>query len=322
MITSAGYDISIIHNQYCVYHTTYFGTLMPQNYIGSSSVHKVMKENYRGSVSSKKYKIIWKSELKLHPELFNTTIISYHDTRPSALWKELQVQKIFNVVKSHLFVNMAYAAPNGYCGMDVSGINSPNYGIPKTQEHRDKISKSQTGSLNHNYGIVQSEELNKKHSDRMTGTGNPRYGIHLDQELKDIISNTISSEWYILSPSGISHTIPNLRKFCFDNGLNYKSAVHCAWKGTIPRRGINKDWQFIQNKSTSKFKVYSKPRINMTCEWDCYDSNNVKYTTSHLKTFYEEYSLNYNSALSSSGCIRMSGPNIGWKFIKLNNHLE
>ena len=73
-----------VPNQFCVYHTTYSGDLMPQNYIGSSSVDRILNKNYRGSVTSKRYKSIWKSELKLHPELFTTVIISYHNTRQDA----------------------------------------------------------------------------------------------------------------------------------------------------------------------------------------------------------------------------------------------
>lgn len=124
---------SFIPDQFCVYHTTYSGTLMPSNYIGSSSVDKVINKSYRGSVSSKKYKNIWLSELKLHPELFNTEIISYHDTRHNATWKELQIQRIFNVVKNPIFINMSYASPHGYFGMD-------NSGITLSDEHKKKQS--------------------------------------------------------------------------------------------------------------------------------------------------------------------------------------
>jgi hypothetical protein len=79
---------------YVVYHTTYSGNLMPQNYIGSSSIDSI-NNGYIGSVSSKEYKCIWDSERKLHPELFYVEIISYHDTRKEARYKELQIQKIF-----------------------------------------------------------------------------------------------------------------------------------------------------------------------------------------------------------------------------------
>ena len=98
-----------IPDQYCVYHTTYSGNLLPQNYIGSTSTDNVLINNYHGSVASKRYKSIWLSELKLHPELFSTLIVSFHDTRSNATWKELQVQRTLNVVKSDLFINRSYA---------------------------------------------------------------------------------------------------------------------------------------------------------------------------------------------------------------------
>lgn len=103
--------------KYCVYITYYSGDKMPKNYIGSSSVNRIIN-GYKGSVVSKNYRSVWKSELKENPHLFSTKIISYHDTRPEALWKELHLQKIFNVVKNPLFINMSYASPNGYFGAE------------------------------------------------------------------------------------------------------------------------------------------------------------------------------------------------------------
>lgn len=111
-------------NIYAVYIITYSGnklpckiggSIPPSNYIGSSSVAKI-KAGYMGTVSSKKYKRLWNQELRDHPELFHIEIISYHDTRRDATWKELHLQKLFNVVNNPLFVNMALAQPNGYFG--------------------------------------------------------------------------------------------------------------------------------------------------------------------------------------------------------------
>lgn len=132
-------DISMTiytQNQYVVYHITYSGNLLPSknnsnitpsNYIGSTSL-KQIESGYMGSVSSKKYKVLWKQELKEHPELFNLEIISYHDTRSDATWKELQLQKTFNVLNNPLFVNMSYASINGFCGLILMGSDNPNFG--------------------------------------------------------------------------------------------------------------------------------------------------------------------------------------------------
>ena len=116
--------------KYCVYITHYTGNklpsknnseITPSNYIGSTSL-KQINNGYKGSICSINYKSIWRSELKNNPHLFFVEIISYHDTRPEATYKELQLQRIFNVLTNPLFVNMGYAAPNGFFGMDVSGI--------------------------------------------------------------------------------------------------------------------------------------------------------------------------------------------------------
>lgn len=112
---------------YCVYHTTYFGDVLPKNYVGSSSVKRVLN-GYRGSVRSKKWKKIWENELNQNPELFNTEIVSYHETRKDALSAELEFQKKFDCIRSHEWINEGYAKPNGYAGRDVSGQNNPRYG--------------------------------------------------------------------------------------------------------------------------------------------------------------------------------------------------
>lgn len=198
-----------VSNQYYVYHTTYSGDKLPANYIGSSSVDKVNK-NYHGSVASKEYKTIWKSELKEHPELFKTEIISYHDTRSEASYKEYQMQKIFNVVQNPIFINMAYATVNGYFGMDMKGKNKgmANYINKYTNEHK-KLSTSslevvsgewihtstgrtdyigsgnpmygKTGKDNPNFGkTIHSEEHKNNMSIAFSCAGNPMYGIARD----------------------------------------------------------------------------------------------------------------------------------------------
>ena len=146
-MTSTDIYTPFLPDQYCVYHTTYSGTLLPPNYIGSSSVYKVLNKNYRGSVLSKKYKAIWLSEIKLHPELFLTVIVSFHDTRSNATWKELQLQRIFNVVKNPLFVNQAYASINGYFGIDTWTIRS------------DKEKKEIAQKISNNYKNKTTEEM-------------------------------------------------------------------------------------------------------------------------------------------------------------------
>ena len=113
--------------EYCVYITTYLGNKFPAKYIGSSSTKRV-SEGYRGSVRSRKWEKLWKDELNENPNLFNTEIISYHETRDEALQEELRMQIKYGVVKSTEWVNESYATVNGFFGRDVSGNLNPNYG--------------------------------------------------------------------------------------------------------------------------------------------------------------------------------------------------
>ena len=116
---------------YCTYLTVYCGNKLPTFYIGSTTENKI-NSGYRGTVTSKKYKQIWKKELKQNPNLFKTFIISKHKTRKECLEKELFFQRKLSVVRSELYINLSYAQPNGFFGMDTTGI-------PKTDSMRKKL---------------------------------------------------------------------------------------------------------------------------------------------------------------------------------------
>lgn len=131
---------------YIVYHITYYGNKLPSkdnsntfpsNYIGSTSKNQI-ESGYMGSVASKQYKSIWKQELKDHPDLFHLEIISYHDTRSDATWKELQIQKVFNVVKNPLFVNLSLARANGYFGYSDNSKRGPSPTKGRTSPKKGK----------------------------------------------------------------------------------------------------------------------------------------------------------------------------------------
>jgi len=123
---------------YCVYLTTYSGDLLPAFYIGSSSIENI-DNGYKGSVKSKRWKTIWKNELKNNPHLFNVEIIKTFKTRQEATDYEYEYQKLHNVVNSENYINMAYAMKNGFFGRDVSGSNNPMYknGQKIVQAHKD-----------------------------------------------------------------------------------------------------------------------------------------------------------------------------------------
>jgi hypothetical protein len=114
-------------NIYCVYLTTYKGNKLPPFYIGSSSVEKVQK-GYHGSVCSKQFRDIWKSEIRKNPNLFQTKIISTHSDRKEATLRERDLQKKLSAVKNPLYTNQSFAAYDSFTDRDQSGKNNPMYG--------------------------------------------------------------------------------------------------------------------------------------------------------------------------------------------------
>lgn len=119
-------------NIYCTYLTVYTGNKLPPFYIGSTSVDNINK-GYRGSVSSERYKSIWKQELKLHPDLFKTIILTRHETRQEAQDKEIVFHEAFTVARNPMYINMTHANGKFF----VSG--------PPSSETKAKMSAAHTG---------------------------------------------------------------------------------------------------------------------------------------------------------------------------------
>lgn len=139
--------------EYCVYITTYYGELLPKYYIGSTTVKKIESGKYFGSVSSKKWKSIFKDELLNNSQLFSVKIYSYHSTRKIALEEELKIQIENNVVKSKDYMNESLALINGMFGRDVTGKNNPMFG-----KKREDSSKRMSGENN----IAKREDIKIK----------------------------------------------------------------------------------------------------------------------------------------------------------------
>ena len=130
---------------YCTYLTTYSGDKLPPLYIGSTSTNNINK-GYRGSVKSKKYKQIWKSELEENPHLFETKILTTHSTREEAFEEEVRYQLEHNVVRSSEYINMALANRK-LIFYDHNDI-----------KYKKKLSEAQKKRF-------ESEEARKKHSE-------------------------------------------------------------------------------------------------------------------------------------------------------------
>ena len=166
-------------NLYCVYLTIYRGNKnkMPPLYIGSTSIKK-LNTGYHGSVSSKKWKETWKSELKDNSHLFETKIVCTHSTRQEALDKEYKLQVALDILKKpEMYINRAVANVNGYFGMSAKGIDSPNTGKIRSEEYRKRKSESMLG-------ISRTKESKEKQSQSVKGKNNHTYG-----KLKELSNN-------------------------------------------------------------------------------------------------------------------------------------
>lgn len=141
---------------YCVYLTIYKGNKLPPFYIGYTKKSKI-ENGYRGSVSSKRFKSIWKYELKNCPDLFITKIIKTFETQTEAIQYEEFLHKQFNVHKNELYVNQS-----------ISNILFRNSLSTYTHKERtkEKISQSKKGKQRdlHTRNILKNAfSKSKKH---------------------------------------------------------------------------------------------------------------------------------------------------------------
>lgn len=99
---------SKLDSRACVYLTVYSGNKLPPFYIGSTFLHR-LNDGYKGTPSSRKYKMLWRKELKQNPQLFRTFIVKVLPSRSDALELEEKLQRRLRVVDNPLYVNCAYA---------------------------------------------------------------------------------------------------------------------------------------------------------------------------------------------------------------------
>lgn len=121
------------------------------------------------------------------------------------------------VVKSPMYINMAYAVQGGYFGMDISGSNNPNYGKkpetfdksayqkPKSEEFKRSMIGNQRAA-----GKPKSEEHKRKLSEANKGKKKPS----LKKKTKDLMSsqrkgrkwfNDGVNTYYIYPENALSH---------------------------------------------------------------------------------------------------------------------
>lgn len=137
---------------FCTYLTIYSGDMMPKYYLGSTSIENIINNNYYGSISSKRFKTIFKNELKNNPELFDIIILTEHDNRKDALKQELIYQIKVDCVRNNDYINRSLAKPNGYFGFNGAGIESNVYGLKRSKDSKEKYRLANLGENNPQYG--------------------------------------------------------------------------------------------------------------------------------------------------------------------------
>jgi hypothetical protein len=113
---------------FIVYLIMYQGNKLPPFYIGSTSLEKFNK-GYSGSVSSKEYKTLWKTELRSNPHLFKRRIVSSYFTPEEAISAESRFHYVLRVNRNPLYTNKCIAGNSprsmGFVG---HGDKNPMYG--------------------------------------------------------------------------------------------------------------------------------------------------------------------------------------------------
>ncbi len=255
-----------IENGYCVYLTVYRGNKLPPFYIGSSSVENV-NFGYHGSVSSKRYKEIWKHEVKFNNDLFTTKIIAYFNTRREALCMENKLQHCVQVVNNPLYINQSYAQKNGAIGRCGKGVLNSRYGAKLSESTRLKISNANKGKASRQ-GAVLTEYTKTKISNSLKGRTLPKEQIEktiLSRKANyvkkyrftngehDILSD-VCPDGYISGWSTPSKSTRKGLRAC-TNGTENKFLPNCPkgwWYGFTGKTNSNKpkklgEWLFVKD---------------------------------------------------------------------------
>jgi hypothetical protein len=156
-----------------------------------------------------------------------------------------------------------------------TGEKSPSFGKHRTEEVRDKISKSRIGKYageNHSQfgtkhseetlkkqseshkGIIQSEESNKRRSFTLRsrdsrGVNSPNFGkVQTEETIRKRVEK-VSKTYYFISPSGVFTIITNLAQFCRENKDQQLSSTNMT-KVALGKRTQHKGWMKWEGDTT------------------------------------------------------------------------
>lgn len=240
---------------YCVYLTIYRGNRLPPFYIGSSSIDKV-KSGYNGSVTSKAYGRIWRSERENNKHLFKTVILKTFESRKDATRAEARLQEARKVVTSPLYVNLALAKPNGFFGNGSRGEAHPTHrkNYKPSEETRKRLSLATSGSNNGMFGrkhSVQSklqmsitkntrpltEEMHLNYSRAKSGENHPNWGKQQKRHVIEAMRAAVKGKPKSASTKA---KLSKARegKVWWTDGVSSKMAKDCPGDGW--RRGMTK----------------------------------------------------------------------------------
>lgn len=142
--TRAGVTIiqSESNDEFCVYLTVYRGGKLPPFYIGSTSLKRLSK-GYCGSVVSRRYRDLWKSEVLNNRAAFSVNIIAKFPNRVAAYECERRLQKRLGVITSPLYANRSYGHKDTAGGWNL-GVPAWNKGRTWPAETRARIRKAKS----------------------------------------------------------------------------------------------------------------------------------------------------------------------------------
>lgn len=131
----------------------------------------------------------------------------------------------------------------------ISGKNNPNYGKPRPNETKMKISKSLRGENNPNYGKPMPDEVKMKISESLSGNKNRMFGKQVPNETKKKISESLKGDkngmfgkihtdetkqkisaknskyiYKVIDPDGNTFVVKGLHQFCKDKNLHHSHA--------------------------------------------------------------------------------------------------